>query len=207
MNIGPMKLSPLYVPRGKLGPSIGKYDLSLEKSRLPIGTVSYSVQGQNFTVSWRDISENRFAVAPDSVVEINYQLINGVLRHPTEEPSALLLNVSQISDHAWEVFRLAGDQFVSDIKTYCKWVVFLPQLQKNGREAFGFDLSMTGANDAQIRSFLAELTPDVQAIKSGLVFINPYYGSQGFFTGDASALTFEMKLLIESQKKVRSMRD
>ncbi|MDD5594589.1 MAG: hypothetical protein PHG97_07630 [Candidatus Margulisbacteria bacterium] len=192
------RVKPLYVDRGSLPPKLGRFNLaSAEGKSLPLRLVYYSSPDTPRYISWQNLREMKdVSIPPGSVIDLGSKIISSVIHPPKDEAGAVLLNADQISDNAWDILQLAGDRFLNDLKKFCPWLVILPRLDRNGREAFGFDMAMTGAGDQEVSGFFANFADDLIDIADKIIFINPYYKSTGFFAGDGFELTKEMSRLV-----------
>ncbi|MFA6418280.1 MAG: hypothetical protein WCW67_03950 [Candidatus Margulisiibacteriota bacterium] len=183
------KVFPRYITRGTLPDKFGSFDLARET---PLRMIYYTGPGTNRYISWQNIAKE-VTVASDSVVELSPQIIDSAI-HPQAEPAgALLLHRGQMQERAWGILNLAGEKFRSDLAQYSQWLVLLPELKQDGREVLGFDLGASRAGNSEINALLGGFTDDV--VDSELMFINPYYGGKGFFSGGFE-LTREMSALL-----------
>jgi len=192
------KLRPLFIDRGVMTAKLGSYNLaSAEGKNLPLRLVYYSSPDIPRYISWQNLKTMKdVSVTPDSIIELDSRIISSVIHPPKDEAGAVLLNADQILDSAWDILRQAGDRFLNDLKKFSPWLVLLPRLDRNGTEAFGFDLAMSGAGNQEVNSFFGGLADDLIDIADKILFINPYYKSTEFFAGDGFELTKEMSRLV-----------
>ncbi|MFA5183424.1 MAG: hypothetical protein WC405_19095 [Syntrophales bacterium] len=188
-------VAPKYIDRGVLNNGLGAFTWSAGR-KVPVRVVYYTGPGTSRYLSWQNIREKEVTVAADSRLELGPNSIHRILHPANNAEGALLINAGQLTKEAWGILPLAGDRLMSDLEKYCQWLVLLPRLDRQGREAFGFCLSMTGAKKAETNSFLSGFTDDIVALQDKLLFLNPYYKSDSYLAGDGFGLVREMSALV-----------
>lgn len=72
-----------------------------------------------------------------------------------------------------------GEEFAAAFENYCRWLLFLPNIEAEGEKVDGFELSMAQAAQKEIEAFLRGIDPQVSNLLREdidcTIFLNPTF--------------------------------
>ena len=173
------KVTPGCVGVGRFAAKIGRFRINpAGEEKVPLRFVQYApVTNPNDLINWQRIASGEVQVATDSVLKLDPTLVRAFTLPENGVPGALLTKKEQLSDEVLKTMR----QMVPAFDQSPSWLVILPYLSENGKNAAGFTLTAAGAGPQEVQDFTRDLHENIQLFKKGgnnVLFVNPYHLEQ-----------------------------
>lgn len=155
---------------GSVGPSLGKYTFNRDGGGIGLtGFFRATVIGGSIprqvgpATSYLDIRADQ----------------QQIFKHCSYPRSAVIIDSALLPQPLAAGLASASDSFPACFDKYCRWLIFLPQIEEAGKPVAGFQLAMAGAAAGEVETFLSgidpvtadRLMPDIEQT----IFLNPSF--------------------------------